>query len=254
MMLMITFGISEIFVLLFGILIGLVMGTFIFIKRKHRLIISHVNKTYRKIPHSEQEKINKKINSIYTYHVKSRKTSRKIFFGLIKLKKRVDKKKLANDYLNINIEENTSISFTNELYWLINEVAKIYYPDSKMPLYELSIDEVMLLSREIIKLTYNIIIDLGIPNLEKMTINQLNELIKVSGKITKIYNIKGIKVTVNILNVAIKIQSILTPIYWIKTGTNILTISSLSQFVTRSMFEIIAKETANIYSKNFTNK
>lgn len=251
MILMVTFGLKEIFILLFGIFIGIVLGTFYFIKRKRKLILSHINKQYQFVPNEEKEIIESKINKIYSYHQKSRKTKIKLLFGLITIKKKVNQKELLLEKLNFDKDDNLPLSITNEIWWLINEVAKIYYPNSDKPIFELSIDEILLLTREICSLLYNILNDLGIPNLEKIKINQLNDLIKVTGKVSKIYNIRGIKFTVKVFNAAIKIQSVITPIYWIKKGTNVLTISSLSQFIIKSMFELIAKETANIYSKNF---
>ena len=60
--------------------------------------------------------------------------------------------------------------------WLVVEVAKIYYPESKNPLFELTIEELFLLIREIINLLSNVVYDIGIPNLEKLKVSTIKDL------------------------------------------------------------------------------
>ena len=136
--------------------------------------------------------------------------------------------------------------------WLIEEVARIYYPESKNPIYELTIEELFLLLREIITLLSNIVYDIGIPNLEKLKVSTIKDLVLIGGKVKKVYNLRSVGLTVGFINAAIKLQSVVTPIYWIKKGTNDLSITSLSQFLIKCIFEVVGKETANVYSKKFT--
>ena len=138
--------------------------------------------------------------------------------------------------------------------WLIEEVARIYYPESKNPIYELTIEELFLLLREIIALLSNIVYDIGIPNLEKLKVSTIKDLVLIGGKVKKVYNLKSVRLTVGFINAAIKLQSVITPIYWIKKGTNDLSITSLSQFLIKCVFEVVGKETANVYSKKFIEK
>ena len=70
--------------------------------------------------------------------------------------------------------------------------------------------------------------------------------------VKKVYNLRSVRLTVGFINAAIKLQSVVTPIYWIKKGTNDLSITSLSQFLIKCIFEVVGKETANVYSKKFT--
>jgi phosphoglycolate phosphatase-like HAD superfamily hydrolase len=64
---------------------------------------------------------------------------------------------------------------------------------------------------------------------------------------------KGVKFTIKCFNLAIKLQSVITPIYWIKKGTKDFSISSLLQFLIKCLFEVVGKETANIYNESFKN-
>ena len=64
------------------------------------------------------------------------------------IKKKVNYQTLAETKLGIS-NSSKLIPFTNELMWLINDVAKMYYPDSKNPIFELTIEELFLLSMDV---------------------------------------------------------------------------------------------------------
>lgn len=248
-----TFTLTDILLLCFGIFIGVVWGAFIFVKRKRDFVLKHINKGFKNIDKEEQKEVNKKINNVYLYHLEARRTNVKLLFGIINIKKKVDYENLAEKRLGISGSDSL-IGLTHELIWLIEEVARIYYPDSKNPIYELTIEELFLLIREIITLLSNIVYDIGIPNLEKLKVSTIKDLVLIGGKVKKVYNLRGVRLTIGFINAAMKLQSVVTPIYWIKKGTNDLSITSLSQFLIKCIFEVVGKETANVYSKNFIEK
>ena len=247
-----TFSITDFFLLGFGIFIGIIWGALIFVKRKRKVVLKHINIGYDNISNEEKCEINNLINNIYSYHNEARKTNVRLFFGIIDIKKQIDYDKLATSKLGKK-DCNKMLSLTEEMLWLVNEVASIYYPESKHPLFELTIDELFLLIREILSLVSNIIFEIGIPNLEKLKMSTVKDLILLGGKVRKVYNLRGVRLTIGFINAAIKLQSVVTPIYWVKKGTNVVSVNSLSQFLVKCMFEVVGKVTANIYSKNFTN-
>jgi hypothetical protein len=247
-----TFTITDIFLLGFGIFIGIIWGALIFVKRKRKVVLKHINVGYENISKEEKAEVNNLINSIYNYHNEARKTNVRLFFGIIDIKKQIDYNKLALSRLGKK-DSDKMLPLTEEMLWLINEVASIYYPESKHPLFELTIDELFLLVREILSLVSNIIFEIGIPNLEQLKMSTVKDLILLGGKVRKVYNLRGVRLTIGFVNAAIKLQSVVTPIYWVKKGTNIVSVNSLSQFLVKCMFEVVGKVTANIYSKNFTN-
>jgi hypothetical protein len=247
-----TFTITDIFLLGFGIFIGIIWGALIFVKRKRKVVLKHINVGYENISNNEKAEVNNLINSIYNYHNEARKTNVRLFFGIIDIKKQIDYNKLALSRLGKK-DSDKMLPLTEEMLWLINEVASIYYPESKHPLFELTIDELFLLVREILSLVSNIIFEIGIPNLEQLKMSTVKDLILLGGKVRKVYNLRGVRLTIGFVNAAIKLQSVVTPIYWVKKGTNIVSVNSLSQFLVKCMFEVVGKVTANIYSKNFTN-
>ncbi|MBR6517932.1 MAG: hypothetical protein IKT40_13950 [Bacilli bacterium] len=247
-----TFTITDIFLLGFGIFIGIIWGALIFVKRKRKVVLKHINVGYENISNDEKAEVNNLINSIYNYHNEARKTNVRLFFGIIDIKKQIDYNNLALSRLGKK-DSDKMLPLTEEMLWLINEVASIYYPESKHPLFELTIDELFLLVREILSLVSNIIFEIGIPNLEQLKMSTVKDLILLGGKVRKVYNLRGVRLTIGFVNAAIKLQSVVTPIYWVKKGTNIVSVNSLSQFLVKCMFEVVGKVTANIYSKNFTN-
>ena len=247
-----SFTITDFLLLGFGIFIGLIWGALIFIKRKKSFVLKHINQGITNINNEEEKQVDKIINNVYSYHVTARKTNVKLLFGIINLKKKIDYKQLAKTKLGMN-DKHELVSLSNELLYLIEEVAKIYYPNSENPIYELTIEELFLLLKEIIDLLSNVVYDIGIPNLEKLKVSTIKDLVIIGGKFRRVYSLKGVRITVGLINAMFKLQSIVTPIYWIKKGTNELSINSLSQFIIKCMFEIVGKETAHIYSKNFIN-
>lgn len=247
-----TFTLTDILLLGFGIFIGLIWGALIFIKRKKNLVIKHISLDLSNISKEDKKAVDRIINDVYSYHVTARKNNIKLLFGIINIKKHIDYNKLAKTKLGID-SCNDLISLSNELLLLIEKVAKVYYPNSPNPIYELKIEELFLLIREIIRLFSNVVYDIGIPNLEKLKVSTIKDLVIIGGKVKMVYSLKGVQITVGLINALFKLQSVITPIYWIKKGTNDLSINSLSQFIIKCMFEIVGMETANIYSKNFIN-
>ena len=246
-----TFTLTDILLLVFGIFIGLIWGALIFIKRKKNIVLKHI-KNNQTTDLEQTKQVKEIINNVYSYHVTARRTNVKLLFGIINLKKKVNYTSLAMKKLELE-NQNELVNIQRELLLLVEKIAKVYCPNSENPLYELTIEELFLLIREIIRLFSNVIYDLGIPNLEKLKVSTVKDLIIFGGKFKKVYNLKGVRITIGLINALFKLQSVVTPIYWIKKGTNELSIGSLSQLMIKCMFEIVGKETAYVYSKNFIN-
>ena len=248
MILTVHFSFSSVLVFIFGVFVGIIWGAYIYVKRKKKLIVSHIDKKFTTLDVDKQKEVNDLVNNIYLIHKTTHKGPHKFLFGFVRIKRRKNKK---NDELinKISPTLSTNATLANEIKLLIEGVAKIYYPDSKYPLGELSINEVFKLLYELLDIIKLVIDDLQIPELEKVKAINIKDIITLSFKFKKFYNIKGVKLSIMIINAAIKIQSVITPIYWIKKGTKSFSIDSLSQFLVKCTFELIGKQTANVYSK-----
>jgi len=152
---------------------------------------------------------------------------------------------------------NQKIICLRDTCWdLMNDIAKTYYPDSKYPLYELSIDEVIILSNYITNRIDNLfegVILKKIKNVKISTILKIvdmkkkidqNKIVKAANK-TKLP--KGIKITMTILNS-------LNPVYWVKKVMIDGTFNLIVNKIALTIIEVVGEETANVYSKNVFKK
>lgn len=247
MMLTAIFSFKDFFLIVFGVFIGIIWGVLVYLKRKRKLIISHIHKQYEVLDEGVRTEVEDIIYRLEQYHRKVHDDKVSLLFGLIKYKKKVNYKQLAKNYLGLDMIGNVQLTILEEIKWLLTSISRIYYPDSFYPLAELTLDEVKALLDDIINLVKMSVIDLGIPNLEKLKISNIKDVALITKDIFKIYNYKSVRFTISLLNFCIKIQSIITPIYWIKKESSEMTMNSISSFLLDCLFEIIGKETACIY-------
>lgn len=175
------------------------------------------------------------------------------------IKKNHMAKKVINAAQDRFIEEVEEYSLKQKLectkdisFKLINDIAKVYYPDSKYPLSEISIEEIIKLNQYIIERVEKIFQNKFLRLLKGIKISRLmwvidtkkemdsNKLLKAAKKM-KLEN--AIPKVLNVLN-------IFNPAYW----TNKITLSSIDYLVVNKvlllLINIVGMETAKVYSKN----
>ncbi len=139
---------------------------------------------------------------------------------------------------------------------LVHDIAKVYFPESKRPLFELSVDEVLMLSIYISNRINEILDHKGVRLFKKIKISTLvgmgdaKKNIDDSSlmKVTKKYKLKEAFTTVTgALNVV-------NPIYWAKKLVVNTTLSYALNKIFLMIIAITAEETYKIYSKNVFNK
>ena len=133
---------------------------------------------------------------------------------------------------------------------LFNDVQKVFYPNSENPLLELKVDEVFELVNRITKRFEESIEATNIPNIKYVKISVIYKLLNIYNKVELIRKMKLVKFIIGIMNFSLKITSLLSPSAIIKRQTNSKITSSLSLVITYNMCNIVAKETACIFSKN----
>ena len=135
---------------------------------------------------------------------------------------------------------------------LINDIAKVYYPDSKYPLSEISIEEIIKLNQYILERIEKIFQNRFLRLFKGVKISRLmwvidtkkemdnNKLLKVAKKMNLENAIPKVLNALNIFN----------PAYW----TNKITLSSIDYLVVNKvlllLINIVGMETAKVYSKN----
>ena len=135
---------------------------------------------------------------------------------------------------------------------LINDIAKAYYPESKYPLYELSINEVILLANYIsnridelfsgrfLKQVKNVKISTVLKIIDIKKKYDQNKLVKTANK----YKVpKGVKFILTALNT-------LNPAYWVRKIMIDGAFNIVVKKIALTIIDVVGEETYNVYSKN----
>lgn len=138
----------------------------------------------------------------------------------------------------------------------INIVASEYYPESKYPLYELSIEELILFLRYLSHRIEDVFNKTVLKPFKKMTISQIFRFMEVRKQISdnkavkaasKVNSSKFKQVVMGVLNYA-------NPIYWIKKLVLGSTINIALRKACLIIIDIVSDETNKTYSKSIFDK
>ena len=139
---------------------------------------------------------------------------------------------------------------------LMNDIAKTYYPESKYPLYELSIDELILLSNYITNRVDNLFSGAVLKKIKNIKISSILKIVdlkkkydqnKVVKAANKVHLPKGLKIAFTVLNS-------LNPVYWVKKVMIDGTFNVIVNKIALTIIEVVGEETSNVYSKNAFRK
>lgn len=160
-----------------------------------------------------------------------------------------------NKYIEESLYKNTSqktICLKDACWDLMNDIAAVYYPEAKYPLYELSINELIMLvnyiSERVDSLFKGFVLK-KVKNLKVSTIIKMldmkkkfdeNAIVKAANKHEVSKKIKVIKTILNSLN----------PIYWVKKIMIDGTFNIVVNKIALTIIDVVGEETSNIYSKS----
>ena len=158
------------------------------------------------------------------------------------------KKKLGNQ---------TIAKLTFEMsYELVEEISSYFFPDSKYPMLELSVNEILslnhyitdrldkILDKPILKNTKNLQITKIVRMYEKKKAIDQNRLVKAAKKYKVAKVVKYGGAIVNAVN----------PVYWFRKLVVNTSIDVVTKKVCLVIIGIVGEETTNIYSKKLFNK
>lgn len=147
---------------------------------------------------------------------------------------------------------NSNLAYCKDLsYELILNIARKYYPDSKRPLYELSIDEVLMLTVYISNRLDEILDAKGLRLFRKLKVSQIIGMTEIKEKIEANSIVKATKKykIFEAISAAKKVVNIVNPVYWARKA---VIDKSLNFAIKKLCLIIIAtcgEETYKIYSK-----
>lgn len=223
------FSWGSVLVLLAGVVLGFIMCFFIYLV----IVLASLKKNENEIKST-------------TIEIESNEVKRVI-------------KSAVNRYTeeSSNLPINQKITDIKDISWeLINDIAKMYYPDSEYPIYELSIDEFMELNHYITNRVNTLFKGKVLKNFKKIRISQILKILDLKKKIdenkavkvAKKAHIPGFfKATMNVLNV-------FNPGYWVKKLMINTTLTIGTNKIAKTVIDIVGEETSKVYSKSVFNK
>ena len=230
---------SSLITLIFGIVIGMLICLMVYLV----YFLSSIKK---------QEKANK-LNKEEIEGVSKREKNAPASVDVEEIEKYINAAKDEYKEASIHMKAGAKVSIAKDIgVELTANIASLFYPKSKHPLAELSIDE-------LIKLDYYIM-----GRIEKIIDGSILKMFK-KGKIATILNIVDYKKQLDdskivksakkmhiggIASIIKSALNIVNPAYYVKKGSIKMTIKFGLDRIIGIIFEIIGEEVAKIYSKN----
>ena len=142
-------------------------------------------------------------------------------------------------------------AFKRNISYLVQDIARKFYPDSKRPLAELTLDELLLLDRYIVDRVDEIVDRPGLRLIKRL---KLNTIINVTQAKKKVENSAVVKTAekykVNkIYGIAKMVLKSVNPLYWFKKLVINNVIDKIMQKIYLVVISIAGEETFKVYSK-----
>ncbi len=159
-----------------------------------------------------------------------------------------------NKYIEESLYKNTAqktICLRDACWDLMNDIAAVYYPDAKYPLYELSIEELIMLVNYISERVDSLFKGFVLKKIKKVKVSTILKMLDVKKKIDENAVVKAankyevpkkVKIITTILNT-------LNPAYWVKKIMIDGTFNIVVNKIALTIIDVVGEETSNIYSK-----
>lgn len=166
-------------------------------------------------------------------------------------KERIENTKLALE--EAKLDSNERINYTIDLCKkLVTDTAKDFFPNSKYPIYELSIDEVLLLVKYIEQRVDELLSAKLFKPLKKIKISYIMSIYNKKEQIeaneivvlTKKYKV------MQAFNATRKVVNLINPFWWAKNLVVNKAIDVILKKLCLMVIDIVGEETYNIYSKH----
>ena len=163
------------------------------------------------------------------------------------------------DYIDETESLPISVKFEilgKKLFEVINKIANEYYPNSKYPLYELTIEELILFSYYLSNRISEIFDKPLLAPFKKISVAQIFNILDTKKKIEETKAIKAIKKTkiTKIGSILMTATKYANPVYWFKKLFVGTTINFATRKIALLIIDIVADETNKTYSKSIFDK
>lgn len=136
---------------------------------------------------------------------------------------------------------------------LIHDIAQVYFPESKYPIYELSIDEMMTLIHYITDRVDSLFKGPILKPMKKIRISYILKVIETKRKIDENKAVKTAGKLRTPLKATMSVLNIFNPVYWVKKLMISTTLVAVTNKICGIIIDVIGEETNNVYSKSVFN-
>jgi len=221
----IRFDIGSLFVFLSGVVLGVILASLVYVysllrtlKNKKHIVDSDLANEIK------EEDIKEIIKKYQDYYLDNRKNK---------------DKDIASNAIKEALKGTTY------------EIAQKFFPNSKKPLFEITIDEAIMLSYYISQRVDELLGHRGIRIIRKIKISQILNIMEKTRKINNsqvVQSAKKYKVK-EIIKTGISALNIVNPFYWVKKGISKISTGLVLKKIVLIIISITGEETYKIYSK-----
>ena len=130
---------------------------------------------------------------------------------------------------------------------LVMDIAKVYYPESKHPVFEISIEELISLDYYIMAKLEKILSRRLFGMVKRMRLVKIMNIIDTTKKVT---DNRVVKATSKPAKGIWKIVNVINPVYWGKKAVTHFSINVLMNKIVLVIIDIVGNETSRVYSKS----
>lgn len=137
---------------------------------------------------------------------------------------------------------------------LINDIAREYYPNSNYPIYELSVDEIIILVHYITNRIDSLFKGPVLKQFKKVRISYILRILDLKKKFDENKAVKTASKMKKPWKAVFSVLNIFNPVYWVKKLMISTTIVAATNKLGATIIEVVGEETNNIYSKSVFNE
>jgi len=157
----------------------------------------------------------------------------------------------------VGLKTNDKFRVVREMSWeMIHQIAEKFYPESDYPIYELTLDEFMMLNHYITDRLDSVFDKRFFKPFRGMRVSRIIKFFEVKKKIDENKLMKAAnKLHVpKLTKAAFAVLNAVNPAYWFKKLVIETTYNSAINKITLTIFDIVAEETHKVYSKSIFDK
>ncbi|MBE6133003.1 MAG: hypothetical protein E7180_06450 [Erysipelotrichaceae bacterium] len=132
---------------------------------------------------------------------------------------------------------------------LISNIAKLYYPDSKQPIAELTIKELILLDKYLIEKIDTLLNGIGFKFVKKIRLKRFLSILNMKQNLDKSNVVKATKKVGKFTSGVLFVLNFINPYKWIHLGVIKPTMNVIVNKICLLCISYVGEETCHIYSK-----